>query len=205
MTFDAFVNKYIGRAVDYDGSAGAQCVDLAKAGLKEIHGVAPFSVVSAKNYFLKYKSYYELVEKFELIANTLDFVPMKGDMAVWDSSKGGGHGHVAWCSGEGNTKYFYSYDMNWNGKAMKKVKHDYKGFLGVLRPRDYETVKTEYFKKCDSKYTSLVDALRSIGAKSDFAYRKVIAKENNISGYIGTYKQNTEMLKLLKYGKLIKP
>jgi hypothetical protein len=130
---------------------------------------------------------------------------MKGDMAVWDSTKGGGHGHVAWCSGEGNTKYFYSYDMNWNGKAMKKVKHDYKGFLGVLRPRDFETVKSEYFKKCNSEETSLVDALRSIGEKSDFTYRKVIATSNGIKGYIGSAKQNTSMLKLLKDGKLIKP
>jgi hypothetical protein len=205
LTFDAFINKYIGRSPDWDGSGSAQCVDLAKAGLKEVHGVKPFSVVSAKNYFLKYTDYKELVDKFERIENTREFVPMKGDMAVWDSTKGGGHGHVAWCSGEGNTKYFYSYDMNWNGKTMKKVKHDYKGFLGVLRPRDYDTVKSEYFQKCNSEETSLVDALRSIGAKSDFAYRKVIASENNISGYIGTAKQNTAMLKLLKDGKLIKP
>lgn len=96
--------------------------------------------------------------------------------------------------------------MNWNGKKMKKVKHDYKGFYGVLRPIERGMIDTEaYFVKCKADETSLVDALRSIGAKSGFAYRKVIAKENGISGYVGTAKQNTAMLTLLKGGKLIKP
>lgn len=204
MNFNEWVNKYIGRAVDYDGSSGAQCVDLCKSYLKEVHNVPMFSIGgSAKNYWLKR---FSQLSGFEKIANTPDFVPKKGDIAVWDASKGGGHGHVAICTGEGDTKYFYSYDMNWNGKAMKKVKHDYSGFYGVLRPKDRSKLDTEeYFKACEKKHTSLVDALRSVGAKSDFAYRKVIASENNISGYIGSAKQNTAMLNLLKNGKLIKP
>ena len=204
MNFNEWVNKYIGRGVDYDGSSGAQCVDLAKSYLKEVHNVPQFSIGgSAKNYWLKR---FSKLSGFEKIANTPDFVPLKGDIAVWNETKGGGHGHVAVCTGEGDTKYFYSYDMNWNGKAMKKVKHDYSGFYGVLRPKDRSAIETEeYFKACESKHTSLVDALRSVGAKSDFAYRKVIASENNISGYIGSAKQNTAMLKLLKDGKLIKP
>lgn len=205
MTFDAFVNKYIGRAVDYDGSAGAQCVDLAKAYLKEVHDVPQFSIGGSAKYYYT-RRFSELSKKFTKIANTPDFVPLKGDIAVWDSSKGGGHGHVAICTGEGNTKYFYSYDMNWNGKAMKKVKHDYSGFYGVLRPIDRSMIDTEvHFAKCNAEETSLVDALRSIGEKSSLAYRKVIATENGISGYIGSSKQNTQMLSLLKKGKLIKP
>lgn len=207
LTFDAFVNKYIGRAVDYDGSAGAQCVDLAKAYYKEVYGIPQFSIGgSAKYYYERFETFLPLKGKFKRVKNTLDFIPLKGDVAVWNSSKGGGHGHVAICTGEGNLDYFYTYDMNWNGKAMKRVKHDYKGFYGVLRPIDRSMIDTEvYFAKCDSKHTSLVDALRSIGAKSDFAYRKVVAKENGVSGYIGSAKQNTAMLKLLKNGKLIKP
>lgn len=62
-----------------------------------------------------------------------------------------------------------------------------------------------YFPKCASSHTSIVDALKSIGAKSDIDYRKKIAAANGISGYTGTPAQNTEMLKLLKNGKLIKP
>lgn len=65
--------------------------------------------------------------------------------------------------------------------------------------------KVTYFKKCNSKYTSIVDALKSIGADSSYAYRKKIAAKNNISNYSGTAAQNTKMLNLLKNGKLIKP
>ena len=204
MTFNEWVNKYIGRAVDYDGSSGAQCVDLAKCYLKEVHDVPQFSIGGSAKFY--WEKDFSQLSGFMKIKNTPDFVPVKGDVAVWNSSKGNGHGHVAVCTGEGDTKSFYSYDMNWNGKAMKKVKHNYKGFYGVLRPKNRLKINTEkYFKACDKGYTSLVDALRSIGAKSDFAYRKVIASENNISAYIGSSKQNTTMLNLLKNGKLIKP
>lgn len=37
------------------------------------------------------------------------------------------------------------------------------------------------------------------------AYRSKIAAVNNITGYRGTPAQNTQMLNLLKQGKLIKP
>jgi hypothetical protein len=207
MTFDAFVNKYINRAVDYDGSNGAQCVDLAKAYLKEVHGIPQFSIGgSAMFYYTRFEQFVLLKERFIRIKNTPDFIPLKGDIAVWNATKRNGHGHVAICTGEGNLDYFYTYDMNWNGKKMKKVRHDYKGFYGVLRPIERSMIDTElYFNLCDSEHTSFVDALRSIGAKSDFTYRKVIAKENHINNYVGSAKQNITMLKLLKNGKLIKP
>ena len=67
------------------------------------------------------------------------------------------------------------------------------------------TKKVSYFPKCNSKYTSIVDALKSIGADSSYAYRKKIAAANGISNYTGTASQNTKMLSLLKSGKLIKP
>lgn len=62
-----------------------------------------------------------------------------------------------------------------------------------------------FFKKCDSKHTSLVDALASSGAQSSYSYRKKIAGANGIKGYVGSAKQNTNLLSLLKKGKLIKP
>lgn len=63
---------------------------------------------------------------------------------------------------------------------------------------------TEYYPKCTSKYISIVEALKSIKVDSSFSNRKKIAKKNNIKLYIGTAKQNTKMLELLKSGKLKK-
>ncbi len=72
---------------------------------------------------------------------------------------------------------------------------------------EVEVVKesVKYFKKYTGSDNSIVDALKSIGEKYSFAYRKTIAEANKISGYSGTAKQNLEMLSLLKQGKLIKP
>lgn len=64
---------------------------------------------------------------------------------------------------------------------------------------------TEYFEKADYSGTSFVEGLRSIGANSDFAYRKTIAKANGIKLYVGTAAQNTALLKKLRQGSLIKP
>ena len=61
-----------------------------------------------------------------------------------------------------------------------------------------------YFPGSASHYTSIVEALKSIGFDSSFEYRKTIAELNGISNYTGTAEQNTTLLKLLKQGKLIK-
>lgn len=63
---------------------------------------------------------------------------------------------------------------------------------------------TVYYPSCSSKYTSIVDALNSIGVNSSYSNRKSIAQLNGISNYTGTAAQNTKLLTLLKQGKLIK-
>lgn len=136
MTYDEFVKTYNGKATDYDGAYGAQCVDLIKAYLNKVFGIKPGSWGNAKYYWINFSKHSELTNNFTKIANTASFVPKKGDIMVWDGDKGNGAGHVAICTGDGTTSYFYSYDQNWNGKAMKKVKHDYRDVYGVLRPKD---------------------------------------------------------------------
>lgn len=164
MTYNDFVNEFLGKPVDYDKAAGVQCVDLAKAYLKEVFEIPMFSVGSAKNYFEKFENYSALKGKFEKIKNTPDFVPARGDIAVWGNSVGGGHGHVAICTGVGNTRQFYSYDQNWNGKACKLVMHDYSGFLGVLRPLD----RSEIEETPTGSYTVTADVNVRAGAGTNF-------------------------------------
>lgn len=62
-----------------------------------------------------------------------------------------------------------------------------------------------YFPKYTGSSSSIVTALNSLKITSSFAYRKQIANKNGIKLYVGTAKQNTQMLNLLKQGKLIKP
>ena len=62
-----------------------------------------------------------------------------------------------------------------------------------------------YYPSCSSSYTSIVDALNSIGVNSSYSHRSTIASANNITNYSGTASQNTTMLNLLKQGRLINP
>ena len=61
---------------------------------------------------------------------------------------------------------------------------------------------SSYYPKCDSKYTSLVDALESINVTSSFTHRAKIAAANGFENYKGTSNQNDCLLDRLKAGKL---
>lgn len=136
MTYDEFIKKHNGVAVNYDGAAGKQCVDLATAYFNEVFGSG------IKNFWYDAHHFWDLFDKntwlkanFTKVKNTPSFVPKKGDVAIWSGTLNGGWGHIAICTGEGNTSYFYSYDQNWSGKACTKVKHTYDHIAGFLRPK----------------------------------------------------------------------
>lgn len=57
---------------------------------------------------------------------------------------------------------------------------------------------TAYYPRYTGTSGSIVAALNAIGVNSGYATRKLIAKENGITGYVGSAKQNTQMLTLLK-------
>jgi hypothetical protein len=67
------------------------------------------------------------------------------------------------------------------------------------------TSSATYYKKYTGTSTSLVDALAAVGVTdTSKSNREKIAKANGISGYTGTAAQNSELLALLKKGKLKK-
>lgn len=61
-----------------------------------------------------------------------------------------------------------------------------------------------YYPKCASKCTTISSAFDSIKVDSSKAHRIKIAKANGIVGYVGSSEQNTQLLSLLKAGKLKK-
>ena len=224
LTYDQFIKKYEGKCTDVDGSPSkdpVQCVDLAKAYFKDVFGIPYFSFNgSAKNVFINFEAFPQLCKNFTKINNTKTFVPQKGDVAVWGSSVGGGNGHIAICTSDATTSYFYSFDQNWSVKACHKQYHNYKGFLGVLRPKDQSRINggkkeenssssssgsnVQYYPKYTGNSTSIVEALAAINVDSSYANRKKIAVANGITNYSGTMEQNAELVKLLKAGKLKK-
>ena len=206
MTFDEWVKKYSGKAIDYDGTYGVQCVDLVKHYVKNVLGISPQSIGNAIEYYNKRNKVAYLKDNFRWHNNTPDFIPKKGDICVFTSKSGNGHVSVA--TGEGTTSYFYSYDQNYpkaQHEPMTKIKHSYNSFLGVLRPKSKGKSTSKYFKAYNGKTDSIVDALESLKIDSSFSNRKKIAKKNQIAEYAGTPRQNLKMLNLLKQGKLLKP
>ena len=140
MNYNEFVNAYLGKATDYDGGYGVQCVDLIKLYLDKVFNLKIGAIGNAHVYYDNYNKVDILKNNFTRIANTPDFIPNKGDIVVWSTAQGNGCGHVAIATGKGTKTYFYSYDQNWDGKAMKKIYHTYTNVLGVLRPKDQNKI-----------------------------------------------------------------
>lgn len=201
QTFDNWVKNNIGKAIDFDGAYGVQCVDLAKHYIKNVLGITPQSIGNAIEYYNKRKTSTYLTKNFDWIDNTPEFIPQKGDLGVFKSKSG--NGHICVCTGEGTKSYFYSYDQNYpkaQHEPMTKIKHSYASFLGVLRPKK----KVAYYPKYNGRGSSLVDALEEIKVDSSYKNRKQIAIKNGMGDYTGTAMQNLKLLSLLKSGKLVK-
>lgn len=186
MTYDEFVKQYNGKSIDYDGSYGVQCTDLVKLYAEKVLGVSAGSASwgNAKYYYTNTPS--KLKKVTTRIANTASFIPKKGDIMVWNGNVGNGAGHVAICTGEGTTSYFYSYDQNWNGKAMHKVKHEYANVYGVLRPNDQSKITGSAYK-VGSVYTLQVNLNVRAGAGTNYAKKMYSSlttdgKKNAVAG-----------------------
>ena len=137
-TYGKFISTHVGKATDYDGRFGAQCVDLIKSYLNLVWGIKPGSWGNAWEYFTYFFSHPELVQNFTRIDYTPDFIPKKGDIIVWKQALNGNYGHIAIADGTGNTNIFYSYDQNWTGHCdpCTRIRHYYSFVAGVLRPKD---------------------------------------------------------------------
>ena len=139
LTYDEFEKKYLGKAVDYDGVASVQCVDLVDQYLKDCFGITGVWVDGAKDLYNKFNNYPTLVKAFNRVPNTADLVVKKGDIIVWG---GGSWGHTGIGNGKGDVNWFMSLEENTLGQhePTQLVKHYFANdvsnpVLGVLRPK----------------------------------------------------------------------
>lgn len=185
MTYKEFVKKYNGKYTDYDGCYGFQCWDLAQRYFTEVLKL-PASVLSGcglVSNMLKEPKRKVLLKYFEEVKT-----PKQGDVAIWE------YGHIAIF--DHNKKYFFSQNPN-----PCKVIQINRGGVHYFRLKTQKP-KVSYYNKYTGKSTSIVDALKSLKIDSSFSHRKKIAKANGINNYIGTPKQNIELLNKLKKGVL---
>ncbi|RIL26629.1 CHAP domain-containing protein, partial [Staphylococcus gallinarum] len=109
----AYLKSLEGKYLDYDGWYGAQCFDLANFywsyisnGTLKGEGAKD---IPTDNNFAGLATVYE---------NTEDFKAEEGDIVVFNSNYGAGHGHVAVVLNgnyDGNYMQFVSLDNNWQG------------------------------------------------------------------------------------------
>ena len=74
MNYNEFINKYVGKSIDYDGVSGVQCVDLIKLYLDKVYNIKAGSWGNAKDYFINFDKL-PIKNLFEKIVNTANFVP----------------------------------------------------------------------------------------------------------------------------------
>lgn len=132
LEYRAFKGKYLGKSINYDNFAGAQCMDVYRQYAKELGFPQSPPVTGAKDIWDSY-----LPEYWEKIENTPTGVPQEGDVIIWGSGVGQ-YGHVA-IFDRGTATAFYSIDQNWPNDGgtgvLKEVKHNYANVLGWLRPK----------------------------------------------------------------------
>ena len=103
MTLTSFINKYLGKKVDYDNNKSYQCVDLARQYIKDVLDL-PQPPALGENGGAK-----DMFDKNGGLNKTTDSALAdysRGDILIWDASKTNKHGHVAILVEIYNTKYF---------------------------------------------------------------------------------------------------
>lgn len=199
MTFDNWVTANLGKGIDYDGVYGVQCVDLIKHYVKNVLEIVPQSIGNAIEYYNKRNTSAYLTNNFIWLTNTPSFIPQKGDICVFTSKTG--NGHVSIATGEGTTKYFYSYDQNYpNSKhePMTKIKHTYSSFLGVLRPKNQANIFTAPNYTVGQVVTLKSNLKVRCGAGIGYAQKKraeltANGKQNAKAGVYAVLKEGTKV------------
>lgn len=122
--------KNIGNRLTAGQKYGAQCATFIIEFLKEHYDVHPSGNAID---FIDYK----YPEGFQVIKNTKEFIPQPGDIFIYGGDKFGHTGIIT----EANGSLFNSIDQNWFNANLEKGSpaafvedHDYKNFLGVVRP-----------------------------------------------------------------------
>lgn len=134
MDYDGFINRWLGKSIDYDHAYGAQCVDLIDQYCVENN--KPIAWANA----VDWANNPVLRDAFDWIDNNPnDFnqVPKRGDIIVWsgDLPGSGGYGHIAIWDMVIRGGVFQSLDQNWGGQYVHFQSHNWDYILGWWTPK----------------------------------------------------------------------
>jgi hypothetical protein len=136
MTPQEFIDTYTGKPIDYDGSYGFQCFDVANQYIKDITGVKPLmTLLNASDIYKRPEGIIPPGVVYERIENTPEAIPQQGDIIVWESkSWNGGYGHVAIVQTAGLENFTALYQDGILATEPAKIgTYNYINVLGWLR------------------------------------------------------------------------
>ncbi len=137
MDYDGFINKWLGKSIDWDGVYGAQCVDE----------VCQYLVDNGKGHCIAWSNAKDWANHPALRGdfdwtenNPSDYnqVPKRGDVIVWGGGLpgSGGYGHIAIFDMVVGPGVFQSLDQNWGGQTVHFVpNHNWSHILGWWTPK----------------------------------------------------------------------
>ena len=139
MTLIEFIEKYLGKKVDFDGAYGAQCVDLFRQYTKEVLGIrehtGPCATTGgALDLFMDYERM--PVEK-KYFTRSTNKNWKSGDILIWDKTLANKYGHVAILIAYfSDGSKFLVFEQNGITQAGAEIRvRDKTGLLGYLRKR----------------------------------------------------------------------
>ncbi len=155
MNLDEFVNKYLGKKVDWDGYYGGQCVDLYRQYVHDVLGLPQSPGVGGAA-----EIWNTAGDEYLYIDNDPYAIPQPGDIVIWNRREGGGFGHVAIYL-DGDVNSFTSLDQNWPTlNKVTKTKHTYSNVIGWLHPKEIMANELETCMKDRKKFWEERDAAR---------------------------------------------
>lgn len=140
MTFEQFIQINNGKKIDFDGSFGAQCVDLYRFYLQDV-----LQVPQTPGVIGAYQIFDTAPATFEKIKNTPTGLPQKGDIVVW-SQKYGLYGHVGIFIAGGLIRFKAFVQNDPLGTPCQIKEYSYTGVIGWLRVK-----KNKEFKIVDNE------------------------------------------------------
>ncbi len=141
MTYQQFINKYVGTKQDFDRNNDVQCVDYPRLYVEEVWGMTSSrfnDIGGAVDAYIDYPT--SLIngrsDLVELIKNRPDNTPQQGDIVVFNTNMGGGYGHIAIVNSATLDKVYVTEQNKYgNNDAIMGGEYEYTNVLGWLRKK----------------------------------------------------------------------